>query len=174
MSTGGGNLERGVSVNIVRALELAAERGMAVSWARYVGDEPARITADLRYAIDSGDVVFSCGGIGATPDDHTRQCAAAALGVELELHPEAKALIETHAEIGRSERRIAETLGKAGTLATLPPCLGRVTAAIEAAAVPVVVALHGSVMGPGAEIALAAHARVDSGRKRGSVVVTLG
>jgi molybdopterin-biosynthesis enzyme MoeA-like protein len=24
--------------------------------------------------------VFSCGGIGATPDDHTRQCAAKALG----------------------------------------------------------------------------------------------
>ena len=24
-----------------------------------------------------GDVVFSCGGIGATPDDHTRQCAGA-------------------------------------------------------------------------------------------------
>jgi D-sedoheptulose 7-phosphate isomerase len=30
MSVGGGNLERGVSVNIVRALELAAERGMTI------------------------------------------------------------------------------------------------------------------------------------------------
>jgi D-sedoheptulose 7-phosphate isomerase len=30
MSVGGGNLERGVSVNIVRALELAVERGMTV------------------------------------------------------------------------------------------------------------------------------------------------
>jgi len=45
--------------------------------------------------------VFSTGGIGATPDDHTRQCAAAALGVPLELHPEAAELIrerirETH------------------------------------------------------------------------------
>jgi len=38
-------------------------------------------------------VVFSCGGIGATPDDHTRQCAAAALGMPLELHPQAEALI---------------------------------------------------------------------------------
>ena len=47
----------------------------------------------LRRAFASGDVVFSCGGIGATPDDHTRQCAAQALGVELALHPEAEALI---------------------------------------------------------------------------------
>ncbi|MEO7008239.1 MAG: molybdopterin-binding protein, partial [Caldimonas sp.] len=39
------------------------------------------------------DAVFSCGGIGATPDDHTRQCAAAALGVPLALHPQARDLV---------------------------------------------------------------------------------
>ncbi len=47
----------------------------------------------MQHAFASGDLVFSCGGIGATPDDHTRQCAAAALGVELALHPQARALI---------------------------------------------------------------------------------
>jgi molybdopterin-biosynthesis enzyme MoeA-like protein len=35
-------------------------------------------------------VVFSFGGIGATPDDHTRQCAAQALGVQLKLHADAE------------------------------------------------------------------------------------
>lgn len=79
--------------HLPKVIELLADRGMALSWARYCGDEPERITADLRHAFDSGDVVFSCGGIGATPDDHTRQCAAAALGLPLEMHPEARELI---------------------------------------------------------------------------------
>jgi molybdopterin-biosynthesis enzyme MoeA-like protein len=71
-----------------------AARGLMLSWARYVGDERPLITDALKFAFASGDLVFSCGGIGATPDDHTRQCAAAALGRELALHPQAKAFIE--------------------------------------------------------------------------------
>jgi molybdopterin-biosynthesis enzyme MoeA-like protein len=76
-----------------KVIELLAARGLQLAWAEYVGDDPVRITATLRRAFDSGDIVFSCGGIGATPDDHTRQCAAKALGLELELHPRAEALI---------------------------------------------------------------------------------
>ncbi|WP_159967954.1 molybdopterin-binding protein, partial [Raoultella sp. 18098] len=63
------------------------------AYADYVGDDPERITATLRRAFSSTDIVFSCGGIGATPDDHTRQCAARALDTELALHPEAAELI---------------------------------------------------------------------------------
>ena len=76
--------------HLPKVIELLAARGLQLSWARYVGDDRARITADLKDAFASGDAVFSCGGIGATPDDHTRQCAAAALGVPLALHPEAR------------------------------------------------------------------------------------
>jgi molybdopterin-biosynthesis enzyme MoeA-like protein len=76
-----------------KVIEMLAARGLALAWARYVGDDRERITAALAEAFASGDLVFCTGGIGATPDDHTRQCAAAALGRELELHPEAKALI---------------------------------------------------------------------------------
>jgi molybdopterin-biosynthesis enzyme MoeA-like protein len=79
--------------HLSKAIELLGERGMALSWARYVGDSPDRITADLSHALASGDVVFSFGGIGATPDDHTRACAGQAIGEELVLHPEAQALI---------------------------------------------------------------------------------
>lgn len=79
--------------HLPKVIELLAARGLQLSWARYVGDDRERITAVLRDAAASGDVVFSCGGIGATPDDHTRQCAAAALGLELALHPQARDLI---------------------------------------------------------------------------------
>ena len=80
--------------HLAKVIELLSARGLSLAWARYVGDDRPLITDALRHAFASGDVVFSCGGIGATPDDHTRQCAAAALGVPLALHPEAKALIE--------------------------------------------------------------------------------
>ena len=79
--------------HLPKVIELLAERGLALAWAEYVGDEPARITSALARAFACGDIVFSTGGIGATPDDHTRQCAAAALGIPLALHPEAEALI---------------------------------------------------------------------------------
>jgi molybdopterin-biosynthesis enzyme MoeA-like protein len=79
--------------HVPKVIELLAARGLSLAWVRYVGDDPVRITADLKDAFASGDIVFSCGGIGATPDDHTRQCAARALGVPLELHPVARDLI---------------------------------------------------------------------------------
>jgi len=79
--------------HLPKVIELLAARGLALAWARYVGDEPARITGELRAAFASGDIVFSCGGIGATPDDHTRRCAAEALQRPLVLHPQARELI---------------------------------------------------------------------------------
>ena len=87
-----------------KLIELLAARGLQLEWAEYVGDSPERITATLQRAFASDDLVFSCGGIGATPDDHTRQCAAKALGVELELHPQAEALIrERMQDIAREQ-----------------------------------------------------------------------
>lgn len=89
-----------------KVVELLNARGLQLSWAEYVGDDRARITDVLRRSLAGDDVVFSCGGIGATPDDHTRQCAAAALGVPLVLHPEAKRLIEERiADVARAEGR---------------------------------------------------------------------
>ncbi len=79
--------------HLPKFIEILSARGLQLAWAEYLGDDPARITESLGRAFASGDVVFSCGGIGATPDDHTRQCAGKALGQPLVLHPEAERLI---------------------------------------------------------------------------------
>ena len=96
--------------HLARTIAALESRGLALAWARYFGDEPARIVAEIRAAVASGDTVFSFGGIGATPDDHTRQCAAKALGVELALHPEAAALITQRGTEMAAEKGVAYDL----------------------------------------------------------------
>jgi molybdopterin-biosynthesis enzyme MoeA-like protein len=71
-------------------IEALAKRGLRLSGAQYLGDDPVLLVASLRKSFAAGGIVFSFGGIGATPDDHTRQCAAAAAGVALRLHAEAE------------------------------------------------------------------------------------
>ena len=93
--------------HLPKVIELLAQRGLQLDYADYVGDSPERITATLKRAFDSGDVVFSTGGIGATPDDHTRQCAAKALGVALALHPEAEVLIRERMQDVARENGVA-------------------------------------------------------------------
>lgn len=80
--------------HLAALIRILAARGMKLSWAEYLGDDPERIAATLQRAFAGPDLVFSFGGIGATPDDHTRGCAARASGQPLVLHPEAQALLE--------------------------------------------------------------------------------
>jgi molybdopterin-biosynthesis enzyme MoeA-like protein len=94
-----------VDKHFPKVVELLNARGLQLSWAEYAGDDRARITSVLERVFKSDDIVFSCGGIGATPDDHTRQCAAAALNMPLVLHPEARLKIE---------ERIADVAREAG------------------------------------------------------------
>jgi len=85
-----------------KLVEIMAARGLHLDWAEYCGDDRGRLTETLRRTLGGGDVVFSCGGIGVTPDDHTRQSAAAAAGVALQLHPEAEREIRARcAETGQ-------------------------------------------------------------------------
>jgi len=87
-------------------VESLARRGLGLNWCRIVGDDPDLIVATLRQTYASGDVVFSFGGIGATPDDHTRRCAALAAEVELIRHPAAVAEIEAQFGTEAYPRRI--------------------------------------------------------------------
>lgn len=80
--------------HLSKVISLLSARGLQLSWAHFIGDIPDQITSHLKASMARGDVVFSFGGIGATPDDHTRQCAAAAAGVPIERHTGAVANIE--------------------------------------------------------------------------------
>src|SRR5450830_1089310 len=91
--------------HLPKMIELLNARGLQLAWAEYLGDQPKRIISTLERTLRSDDIVFSTGGIGATPDDHTRQCVATALGISLQLHPEAKVKIR---------ERIEETARAAG------------------------------------------------------------
>ena len=91
--------------HLPKVIELLTARGLQLDWAEYIGDDRTRITSTLERSFAGNDIVFVTGGIGATPDDHTRQCAAAALHLPIVLHTEAKSLIE---------QRITDMLIEAG------------------------------------------------------------
>lgn len=91
------------------AIELN-ELGVRVAEARVIPDDEATIIATVNECREKFDYVFTTGGIGPTHDDITADCIAAAFGVELELHPEAEAIIrrrEAPPEVMESRLRMA-------------------------------------------------------------------
>jgi molybdopterin-biosynthesis enzyme MoeA-like protein len=87
-------------------LQALARRGRRLWWTRFIGDDAALLTQQLREILSGGDICFTFGGIGATPDDLTRQCVADAHGLALERHPQAQAHIEARFGAGAYPNRI--------------------------------------------------------------------
>lgn len=79
--------------HLSKVIELLRARGMELAEARFVSDDEAQIAESVRQLHADNAVVLSCGGIGATPDDRTRQAVARAFGVPIVRHAEAEALI---------------------------------------------------------------------------------
>ena len=86
--------------HLSKAIEILKSRGLQLSWAEYLADDPARLVASFKRSLATDDIVFSFGGIGATPDDFTRQAAAKAFDVEIERH--AGAVAEIEAQFGEA------------------------------------------------------------------------
>ena len=80
--------------HLAQVIATLKPRGLNLAWAHYEGDDRDALAAFLRASFARGDIVFSFGGVGATPDDHTRQAAAMALQLPLERHPAAVAELE--------------------------------------------------------------------------------
>ena len=88
-------------------IELLAERGLELAWCRIVGDDRALLVRNLRETMATDAIVFCCGGIGATPDDVTREAAAEAAGLPIERHPDGAAILRERFEPERlTEHRL--------------------------------------------------------------------
>jgi len=73
--------------------ELLAARHISMSYVLFLPDDSLILKCQFKWAMGRPEPFFCCGGIGATPDDHTRGAAAAAVAVELELHGDAVDLL---------------------------------------------------------------------------------
>ena len=82
--------------------DLLEQHGLQLGTVQYLPDDFDLLVKQLQRSFADGLPTFVTGGIGATPDDHTRQAAAAALGVPLLRHPEAAKLIDG-VTLGRGE-----------------------------------------------------------------------
>jgi molybdopterin-biosynthesis enzyme MoeA-like protein len=74
--------------------KILAECGLRLAWVEYLCDDRAELVARFQRSFAQVCPVLVTGGIGATPDDHTRQAAAQALGLPMALHPDAVRMID--------------------------------------------------------------------------------
>ncbi len=69
-------------------------QGIRLGEVRIVPDDLDRIVEAVNALRDSNDYVFTTGGIGPTHDDITVDAVAAAVGVEVVVHPRARKMLE--------------------------------------------------------------------------------
>jgi molybdopterin-biosynthesis enzyme MoeA-like protein len=92
--------------HLTQAIRILKARGLQLGWAEYLGDDPSRMVASFKRSFATDDIVFSCGGIGATPDDYTRQAVADALNVPIVRHADAVAEIVAQFGEGAYPKRV--------------------------------------------------------------------
>jgi len=71
-------------------------QGIRLAEVRMVPDVHEKIVAAVNALRADNDYLFTTGGIGPTHDDITVDAIAAALGVEVEIHPKARAALEAY------------------------------------------------------------------------------
>jgi len=88
--------------------DLLIERHIPLRYTLILEDEPGLLESKLRWAMSRSDPFFCCGGIGGTPDDYTRQCAARAGGVGIVVHAEGLDMLRGRMEMTAARRRMIE------------------------------------------------------------------
>lgn len=82
--------------NIAQIASWLQVQGIRLSEVRVVPDVIERIVEAVNALREGYDYLFTTGGIGPTHDDITVDAVAAALGVPVVVHPEAKAMLERY------------------------------------------------------------------------------
>lgn len=82
--------------NIAQVASWLQVQGIRLAEVRVVPDETARIVEAVNALRAENDYLFTTGGIGPTHDDITVDAVAAALGVPVVVHPEARAILERY------------------------------------------------------------------------------
>ncbi len=82
--------------NIAQLASWLQVQGIRLAEARVVPDVEERIVAAVNALRTANDYLFTTGGIGPTHDDITVDAVAAALGLKVVVHPEARAMLEEY------------------------------------------------------------------------------
>ena len=84
--------------NVAQVADWLNRQGIALAEVRIVPDVEDRIADAVNALRSAHDYLFTTGGIGPTHDDITVDSIAAALGVPVSVHPEARAILEAYYE----------------------------------------------------------------------------
>ncbi len=94
--------------NIAQVASWLGVQGIRLREVRVVPDDTPAIVEAVNTLRIRNDYLFTTGGIGPTHDDITVDAVAEALGVEVVIHPEARAMLERYYELrgGLNEARL--------------------------------------------------------------------
>jgi molybdenum cofactor synthesis domain-containing protein len=84
--------------NVAQVAGWLNDQGIRLSEVRIVPDDQGRIAEAVNALRGANDYLFTTGGIGPTHDDITVDSIAAAFGVPVVIHPEARAILERYYE----------------------------------------------------------------------------
>lgn len=87
-------------------INILKKKGLRLSWSIMLSDDFELLVRHFQQSLARQDHVFCTGGIGATPDDLTRQAMAEAAGVSLQHHPEGVSLLKEIYQNQLTEHRL--------------------------------------------------------------------
>ncbi len=144
-----------INTNAAFLARQLSEIGITSYYQTVVGDNPARLSAQIRLSASRTDCVLITGGLGPTADDITMSVAASVAGIPLAMHePSRQAILGYLARVGR--RTLTDNNWKQAMLPTVGTILPNHNGTAPGAIMPCVIDGHACVLiltpGPPSEV----------------------